>query len=139
MKLIKNALKSMVTFLIIFVTGMICGAGLICCTGIVDLKELNTISDEKDHMYAKPEPTAPCKFKKGDKVVYVTGSRDDYGGIVSRIKDGKVYINWRIKFSYFLETYDKVYDISGIWMYLDLPEYMECSNERLMIVDDSTW
>lgn len=133
MKRFKKSLMQMVIILTIFISGMICGIG------VTYLDELG-VGEVKDFMYAKPEYTEiPCNFKKGDKVVYITGGRDDYGGVVSKIKDGKVYIKWKIKFSYFLETYDEVYNISGIWMYLDLPEYMDCTNERLSVVEDATW
>lgn len=134
MKKFKKSLTTMLSIFTIFISGMICGIG------VTFLDELDMGISVTDYLYTKPEPTEiQCNFKKGDKVVYVTGGRDDYGGVVSKIEDGKVYIKWKIKFSYFLESYDNVYNISGIWMYLDLPEYMDCTNERLFVVEDSTW
>ena len=79
------------------------------------------------------------KYSKGQKVVLITGGKNDYGGIVKSVKNGKVYVKWKVELSYLLKSYEGTHDISRIWEYLNIPEYIEGDFSRLEIVENDTW
>lgn len=131
--------KNVKKFLFLQLHTMLLGIIIGVCIGVYSQNNSNSITKPTTEIAETKEDEETCIFESGDKIVFVTGGRDDYGGIVDYVEDGNVYIKWKVKLSYFLKSYDNTYSIKHIWKYLDLPEYMDSSNERLRLVDDETW